>query len=150
MVRFRDGHAMIPAEVGFMELNTYLHFDGTCDEAMTFYADILGGTIVSRLRFREMEDHSMVPEDRLDMVANMQLKIGDRTLMASDGMQPPKGGHSGYSLQLNLADLDEARRIFDALTRDGSQMMPFGPTFWARGFGMGSDRFGVDWMVNCD
>ncbi len=133
-----------------MQLNTYLHFDGTCEAAMTFYADALGGTVVSKMRFRDMPDHSMVPEDRLDLIANMELRIGERTLMGSDGMQAPKGGHSGYSLQLALTDLAEAERIFTALTRDGSQMMPFAPTFWARGFGMGTDRFGVDWMVNCD
>ena len=28
--------------------------------------------------------------------------------------------------------------------------MPFGETFWARGFGMCTDRFGIPWMVNCE
>jgi PhnB protein len=69
--------------------------------------------------------------------------------MASDS--PPEyyvGKPQGISVSLQMVDVAEAERKFAALLEGGSVMMPFGPTFWSKGFGMGSDRFGIPWMIN--
>jgi PhnB protein len=44
----------------------------------------------------------------------------------------------------------QARNAFEALGEGGTVTMPFEKTFWAAGFGMLTDRFGVAWMVNCE
>jgi PhnB protein len=45
---------------------------------------------------------------------------------------------------------DDAERAFKALSDGGTITMPFGETFWAKRFGMCTDRFGIPWMINCE
>lgn len=137
-----------------MQLNIYLTFDGTAAEAMTFYQSVLGGTL-NIMRYSEMPDPSEVPEGAGDRVANAQLDLPNMALMASDtmgddNMGKPFTGHGGFDINIMLDDLDKGRALFDALSEGGSIGMPFGPTFWAKGFGTCTDRFGVPWMVNVD
>lgn len=70
--------------------------------------------------------------------------------MASDS--PPdyyQGKPQGISVSLQIDDVAEAERKFNALIDGGTVTMPFGRTFWSKGFGMGVDRFGIPWMINC-
>lgn len=134
-----------------MELNPYLTFEGTCEKAMRFYANVLGGEVIALMRFSEIPDADWVPEEKRNWIAHMQVRIADRVLMASDnGRSEPVGEHRGFDLQLAFDDMDAARRIFDALSSGGKIGMPFDKTFWARGFGSCRDKFGIPWMVNCD
>ena len=54
----------------------------------------------------------------------------------------------GFALSLGYSNVDEGRRIFDALAAEGTTMMPWSKTFWAEGFGMCTDQFGTHWMVS--
>jgi PhnB protein len=71
-------------------------------------------------------------------------------VMASDA--PP--GHyeqpKGFFVSISVHDLTKAETMFNALAENGTIQMPFQQTFWAAGFGMCVDRFGIPWMVNCD
>ena len=51
-------------------------------------------------------------------------------------------------MSVNVEDEAEGRRVFEALAEGGEVKMPFGPTFWAKGFGMLVDRYEIPWMVN--
>ena len=81
---------------------------------------------------------------------NVELRVGELVLMGSDvppGMPAPQGG---CSVSLQVDDPAEAERLFAALMEGASTVtMPIGETFWATRFGMGTDRFGTPWMVNC-
>ncbi|WP_275925153.1 VOC family protein, partial [Burkholderia sola] len=93
-------------------------------------------------------DYPMSPE-MSDKVMHASFTIGDSMIMCSDGdcSQPAGAAHAGYSLSLNPATVEEGQKLFDALADGGEVTMPFGKTFWALGFGMAKDRFGVHWMV---
>ncbi|WP_206169683.1 VOC family protein [Tropicibacter alexandrii] len=137
-----------------MRLNAYLTFDGTAAEAMTFYQSLLGGELTI-MRFADMPDTSMVPEGMGDRVANAQLVLENMTLMASDVMGGATmgdvfRGHSGFDLQIALDDVDKGAQLYAALAEGGETQMPWGPQFWAKGFGTLRDRFGVPWMINVD
>ncbi len=82
-------------------------------------------------------------------IIHARMEVGGRLLMASDA--PPERQHKtqGFSINLEFSDPAEAKRIFDELADRGTVQMPFGETFWAKGFGMLEDRFGIPWMVNC-
>jgi len=132
-----------------MQMNAYLTFDGTCEAALTAYAAILGGEIRDLQRFGEMPDTSWVTPDNANRIAHAKLRIGDRDLMVSDTPgHAPFDGHNGFSIQLDIASVAEGRATFEKLADGGSVVMPFETTFWAAGFGMCRDRFGVPWMVN--
>ena len=132
-----------------MQLVPYLNFDGNCAEAFRFYEGVLGGKIEVLLTHAESPIAAQVPAGWADRVLYARLVVGDQVLLASDAPPaqyvPPRGIYAFAGVDTP----EEAERIFGALSDGGSIIMPFGPTFWASGFGMCVDRFGIGWMVNC-
>ena len=78
------------------------------------------------------------------------MTVGDNVLMASDAPPDHYQQPKGFSVSIQLKDVAEAERIFNALAENGKLTMPFEATFWSPGFGMCVDRFGIPWMVNCE
>jgi PhnB protein len=78
-----------------------------------------------------------------------RISIDGEIIMGSDA--PPAHFHKpqGFSVSLSVADPAEAERKFNALCEGGSVNMAFAKTFFSKGFGMGTDQFGIPWMVNC-
>jgi PhnB protein len=89
----------------------------------------------------------MLPPGNEKKVMHAEFRIGDTTLMGSDGMCSGKTSFQGFSLSLTAPNDAAAKRLFEALADGGEVRMPLGPTFFASSFGMVADRFGVGWMV---
>ena len=133
-----------------MQALPYLNFNGNCREAFESYAKILGGEIVAAHTYAEMPPEHC-PPGAGDRIMHISLTFGDGRLMGSDcppTMPPDTPG--GFWVSLNPATVADGERIFNAFADGGSVVMPFGPTFWAAGFGMVTDRFGTPWMINCE
>ncbi|WP_206370436.1 VOC family protein [Solimonas marina] len=141
-------------------LSPYLFFDGDCAPAMQFYERTLGGRMIMMMRHGDAPPDPQHPVQDPERVMHAQLELEGQTLMASDWMAGQAfPGRSGMNLSLVYPSAERARAIFDALAVGGDVRMPFGPTFWAAGFGMLTDRYGTPWMVgggepaggaNCD
>ncbi|HJP94176.1 MAG TPA: VOC family protein [Pyrinomonadaceae bacterium] len=133
-----------------MQLNTYLHFNGDCEEALKFYEKTLGAKTDAVMKHGGSPAEGTVPPEWKDKVLHARFSIGETVLMASDA--PP--GHyerpQGFSVSISLDDKAKGEKIFNALAENGTTKMPFQQTFWAGGFGMCVDRFGIPWMVNCE
>jgi PhnB protein len=129
----------------------YLTFDGTARQALAFYAEVLGGKVEFSQSFGESPTKDSVPKEFHDRLMHASLSLPDGKLMASDAgpWAPYEGKMQSCALSLHFPDAAEGKRIFDALGAGGTVTMPFEKTFWADGFGMLTDRFGVAWMVNC-
>jgi PhnB protein len=133
-----------------MQIEPYLFFDGRCEEALAFYRSKLGAEVTMLMRFKdnpEPQPCDMLPPGWEDKVMHANLRIGDSTLMASDGRCQGQPAFQGFSLTLSVPDDAEAKRLFDALADGGQVQMPLAPTFFATSFGMVADRFGVSWMI---
>jgi PhnB protein len=135
-----------------MRLNPYLVFNGQCEEAFKFYEKCLGGKIVAMITHAGTPAEAYVPPEWQKKIMHARMSVGEDVLMGSDA--PPKGEGayqppSGMSVSLQIQDLAEAERVFKALSDKGTVRMPFAETFWAKGFGMFVDRFGIPWMINC-
>jgi PhnB protein len=130
-----------------MLVQPYLFFEGSCDEAVKFYQAALGAEILMLMRYKESPDQSMVAPETAEKVMHASLRIGESVVMASDGHCAGKTTFGGFSLSLIVADDADAERKFAALTEGGQVTMPLTKTFFASKFGMGADRFGVQWMV---
>jgi PhnB protein len=102
---------------------------------------------VTLKRFKESPDPAMHPPGTEDKVMHMSFRIGDTTVLASDGRCQGQPSFRGFSLTLTAADDAEAERLFGALADGGQVQMPLAKTFFASNFGMVADRFGVSWMV---
>ena len=131
-----------------MQVQSYLFFDGRCEEALQFYSKHLGAKVEMLMRNKESPQPPPpgmnAPGEK---VMHAAFRIGDTQLLASDGYCTGKPRFEGFSLALTARDDAEAKRLFNALADGGKVNMPLAPTFFASSFGMVADRFGVGWMV---
>jgi PhnB protein len=131
-----------------MELQPYLLFYGTCEEALDFYKSVFGGEITSVHRFEGSPMESQVPDKSKIMHASFVAPGVE--FMASDDVRGGEQQGSRITMSLGTNDVAEAERAFNALASGGTVGMPLQQTFWAARFGMLTDKYGIDWMVNCE
>lgn len=132
-----------------MKVEPYVFFGGRCEEAIAFYQETLGAEVTFKMRVNESPDPippGALPAGFEDKIMHANLRIGDTSLMVSDGNQTTRE-FKGFTLSLGVADPAEAARAFNALAVGGKVTMPLGKTFWSPAFGMVEDKFGVGWMV---
>ena len=130
-----------------VQVQPYVFFEGRCQEALEFYRRALGAEVTALLRFKESPDPGMIQPGSEDKVMHASFRIGETTVLASDGRC---GGHpnfQGFALSLTVATEAKADRFFGALADGGQVIMPPSATFFSPRFGMTTDRFGVSWMV---
>jgi len=132
-----------------MQVNPYLFFNGNCEAALKFYQKVLGAQIEAMLPYESGEKGMPIPPEWNKKIMHSKITIDGEVIMASDA--PPGHFHQpqGFSVSLQVADPADAERRFKALAEGGSINMPFGKTFFSKGFGMCVDQFGTPWMVNC-
>ena len=133
-----------------MNVQSYLFFNGRCEEAIEFYKKALDAKVEMLMRFKDAPEKPPAGATAPgvdDKIMHAALRIGDATVMASDGRMQGKPAFQGFSLSLDLKNKEEAERRFKALAEGGQVQMPLGKTFFATVFGMVADRFGVPWMV---
>ena len=136
-------------------INPYLNFPGNTEEAFNFYRSVFGGEFTIVMRYKDMPEGSdnLSAEDR-EKLMHISLPIGNgNILMGTDAM-----GSMGQSLTvgnnfvLSISTKSEAEtdKIFNGLSAGGQVTMPLQQTFWSPYFGMLTDKFGIQWMVNYD
>jgi PhnB protein len=130
-----------------MQVQPYLSFEGRCEEAINFYKTAVGAEVIMMMRFKEAPDQSMMTPGTGDKVMHAALRVGDSTVLASDGQCLGKANFSGISLSLTADNDSDAKRLFNALANGGQIQVPLGKTFFASSFGVVADKFGVPWMV---
>jgi PhnB protein len=133
-------------------LNPYLNFPGNTEEAFIFYRSVFGGEFTTLQRFKDTPEAGRVPEKEKDMLMHVALPVGNgNSLMATDSVESM--GHKltvGNNIQLSLEaeSKEEAEKLFKGLSAGGKVTMPLKDTFWGAYFGMLTDKFGIQWMVN--
>ena len=131
-----------------MEPTIYLNFNDDCLEAMTHYANTLGGKITGVFKNADAPN----PESRMpggdDLVMNMAMKLGNCLVMASDTPGDWYTRPAGFSVSVSPKSIAEFDRVYAALSKDAERVtMAPAETFWAERFAMFTDRFGTPWMV---
>lgn len=130
-----------------MQVQPYLFLDGRCEEALAFYKKAVGAEVTALMRYKESPDPNMGMGDHGEKVMHSSFRVGETTILASDGRCEGKPKFDGFALTVSVADDAEAKRVFEALGRGGTVTMPLGKTFFSSSFGMLADKFGVGWMV---
>jgi|SRR3954447_8407570 PhnB protein len=133
-----------------VKLNTYLSFNGQCEAAFKFYAQVLGGQVVFSMTWGESPMAEQMPPETHKSIMHTTLRIGEGALMGADAPPEYFRNPQGFSVSVSISDKAEAERIFNDLAAGGEVKMPYQKTFWAAGFGMCIDKFGIPWMVNCE
>jgi PhnB protein len=132
-----------------MRLETYLFFNGNCEAALAFYRETIGAETLFLMRFKDSPEAADTPPDWQEKVMHATFRIGDREVLASDGMKGAQSkGYAGFSLSIAVDDTASGEKLYAALSDGGQSLIPWQSTFWTKGFGMLVDRFGVPWMVS--
>lgn len=130
-----------------MNVDPYLAFKGNCSEAIEFYRNAPGATVLFSQTFGESPMANMGPAEN---IMHCSIRIGDSTLMMCDDLRSEAALLDGnVSLAIGLSDPEHAKTLFANLAQGGRTIMPLQKTYWAEAFGMVTDKFGVKWMVNC-
>jgi PhnB protein len=128
----------------------YLSFDGKCAEAMRFYEKALGGKLELLLKNSDSPMAAQSPKEHADRIMHARLALpGGGMLYGGDS--PPQmkyPGIHGVGLTLNFDTVDQATVAFKALSQGGTISMDLQPMFWAKIWGMLTDKFGTPWIVN--
>ncbi len=134
-----------------MKVETYLFFDGRCEEALEFYKRVLDAKVEMMMRYKDSPEPpppGMVPPGSENKIMYSSFKIGESRLMAADHCgNGHKPRFDGVSLSAGAANEAEAKKLFNALSEGGEVRMPLTKTFFSPCFGMVMDRFGLMWMV---
>ncbi len=137
-------------------VNTYLNFSGNCEEAFNFYKSVFGTEFSYIGRFGEMppqEGCEPMNEEFANKIMHVSLPIGNTILMGSDtgGEWAPNFVQgNNFAISINTDSKEEADVLFNGLSAGGMVTMPMADTFWGAYFGMFTDKFGINWMVNYD
>ncbi|MGB3948764.1 MAG: VOC family protein [Bacteroidia bacterium] len=139
-------------------VSTYLNFANKTEEAFNFYKTVFGGDFIGQIaRFGDippMEGTSPLSEADKKLVMHISLKtIGDHVLMGTDA--PESMGFKvnvGNNVYINLEPDTrvETKRLFDALSAGGAVEQELQDMFWGAYYGSCKDKFGVQWMFNCE
>lgn len=113
---------------------------------MDFYVACLGGTVLFSQTYG---DSPMDQEGMSDKIMHTSIQIGDSVIMACDSPGKFTTGNN-ISLALGSDDIPKAEKMFQDMSDGGTVLMPMQETFWAERFGMLTDKFGVNWMFNCE
>lgn len=135
-------------------INTYLIFNGTCEAAFLFYKSVFGGEFEQISKFGDMpysEENPLTDDDK-NRVMHVSYVIGNTVLMGSDSNSKSNDVIFGtnFSISINTESKEEADKLFNGLSTDGKITMPMESTFWGAYFGMFTDKFGINWMINFD
>ena len=130
-----------------MQTQPYLFFEGQCEEAIAFYKSAVGAQVQMLMHFKDAPEQSMINPANAEKIMHAALTIGETTILASDGHCSGKPGFGGFALSIRAGSESEADRLFSGLSQGGQVGMPLSQTFFAKRFGMVTDRFGVMWMV---
>ena len=134
--------------MGKTSLGPYIFFNGQAKEAMEFYKSIFGGNL-------EIQTMGEVPDEIRQEAGNpdpsrvmhAKLEADGFTLFASDSA---KASDKSAKVELSLMgdDAEKLKKFFEGLSAGGKVNMPLSKQFWGDEFGMVTDKYGVDWMVN--
>jgi PhnB protein len=135
-------------------INPYLNFPGNTEEAFNFYKSVFGGEFMALQRFKDTPEADKLPAGDQEKIMHVALPIGrGNILMATDALESmgqTLNMGNNFSLTINVDSKDEADNLFISLSAGGKVTMPLQDAFWGAYFGMLTDKFGIQWMVNYD
>src|ERR1700722_2268529 len=134
-----------------LKVETYLFFNGRCEEAIEYYKRTLGAEVDMMMRYKDMPPEAAaqgkVPAEAQNKIMHASIRIGETHLMAADNCSDHKCGIEGFALSIAVQDEAQAKKLFTALADGGQVKMSLSKTFFSPSFGMLTDKFGVGWMI---
>jgi PhnB protein len=135
-------------------IDPYINFNGNAEEAFNFYKSVFGGEFGSIVRFKDLESSEFpVPENEANKIMRITLPIGGNTLIANDvpeAMGPVSENENRSKIAVHAETREEADKLFNGLSEEGSVEMPMAQSPWGTYFAMFRDKYGIEWTVEFD
>ena len=135
-------------------VNPYLNFNGTTEEAFNFYRSVFGGEFITLQRFKDTPEAENIRQPDRDKIMHVALAIGNGTILmgtdALESMGHPLTVGNNFYMSISADNEEEAQKYFYALSVGGKVSLPLAKTFWGSYFGIFTDKFGIQWMINYD
>lgn len=136
------------------QINPHINFNGNAEEAFTFYKSIFGGEFVNIMRFKDLASPEFpVAENEANKIMHIALPIGKNILMANDvpaSMGRTNENENRSKISISAESKEEADKLFNGLSEDGTIEMPITDSPWGSYFGMFRDKYGIEWMIDFD
>ncbi len=136
------------------QINPHINFNGNAEEAFTFYKSIFGGEFVNIMRFKDLASPEFpVAENEANKIMHIALPIGKNILMANDvpeSMGRTNENENRSKISISAESKEEADKLFNDLSEDGTIEMPITDSPWGSYFGMFRDKYGIEWMIDFD
>ena len=133
-------------------LNSYINFNGNCEQAFNLYKSVFGGEFSDISRFGDVPPGSPGMEGAdPNKILHVSLPVGQHCMLMGSDCPPSFGtGTQGnlFNISITADSKEEADRLFNGLSAGGQVFMPMADSFWGSYFGMLTDPFGVQWMVS--
>ena len=133
-------------------INPYLNFPGNTEEAFNFYKSVFGGEFVGLTRFSDIPDGGNVKPNEKEKLMHVSLPIGKNNVLMATDILESTGGHfitgTNFHISITADSKEEATKVFNGISEGGEVSMPLADTFWGDYFGMLTDKFGIQWMIN--
>lgn len=133
-------------------LDPFIHFNGNAEEAFTFYRSVFGGEFSKLMRYKDIEgDHFAISECDANRLMHITLPIGKTSkLLSSDvlsvmGQVTEKDNRN--TIYIIAESREEADQLFKGLSQEGTIEMPIADGPMGSYFGMFTDKFGIQWMI---
>ena len=135
-------------------INPHINFNGNAEEAFNFYRSVFGGSFATVMRFKDLSNAQFpMTAEEAEKIMHIALPIGGNVLMGNDvpsfmGTVNEKENRS--KIAVGAESREEADRLFNGLSAGGEVEMPMDNSPWGSYFGMFSDKYGIEWMIDYD
>ncbi|HEX8357410.1 MAG TPA: VOC family protein [Segetibacter sp.] len=134
-------------------LNPYLNFNGNTAEAFEFYKSVFGTEYLGIMRFKDVPPQFPFPESEGDKIMHVCLPLGNNAFLMGSDVPEAMGKvvtGNNFHISINADSKEEADKLFNNLSANGTVIMPMDTAFWGSYFGMLKDKFEVQWMISCE
>ena len=134
-------------------LNPFVHFNGNAEEAFTFYKSVFKGEFTRLMRYKDISSEQYpIPENDANRIMHVSLSIGKNSFLLGSDVMEMMGkvteSDNRNTISISADTREEADRLFNALSVDGTVEMPISDGPFGSYFGMFTDKYGVQWMVD--
>lgn len=134
-------------------INPYIHFNGNAEEAFTFYKSVFGGAFAKVMRYKDLSSAEYpIAENDANRIMHISLPIGNSNLLMGSDVLEVMGrvteNDNRNTISISTESREEADKLFNGLSAGGQIEMPIADGPWGAYFGMFTDKYGIQWMVD--
>ena len=136
-------------------INPWINFNGNAEDAFTFYKSVFGGEFAKIIRFKNLATAEFqVPEHEAEKIMQIVLPLASGNMLIGNDVPEFMGkvseNENRSKIHVSVESLEEAQRIFDGLSVGGQVEGPMGDSPWGTYAGMFRDKYGIEWIVECN